>query len=213
MKSSFILNGLLLTAMAAFLYSCYQSNSKEVSEATPSMPDSTLLKQEQVLRGGYLVNVGGCNDCHTPKVFTAEGMQLDTSRLLSGHPEGSPLPEIDPKALQPGYWTLFNAHLTAAVGPWGLTFARNLTPHGTGTAGWKEGVFIKAMRTGKHMGMEQGRPIMPPMPWFNLAAATDDDLKAIFAYLQSLKPVDNYVLEPVSPEEVLQMVSTKASAE
>ena len=132
-------------------------------------------------------------------------MELDSRRLLSGHPEGSPLPEIDPRALQPGYWTMLNGHLTAAVGPWGLTYARNLTPHETGIKGWEEEVFIKALRTGKHMGMEKGRPIMPPMPWLNLAGAEEEDLKAIFHYLQSLKPVDNYVPEPVSPEEVLKM--------
>ncbi|MEK6482515.1 c-type cytochrome [Catalinimonas sp. 4WD22] len=205
-----IINLMLMVAVLALLYSCQQSRSKEVAGNSPLRIDSVAFKQEQILRGGYLVHVGGCNDCHTPKVFTDEGMQLDTSRLMSGHPNGSPLPEIDLRALQPGYWTLFNSHLTAAVGPWGLTYARNLTPHGTGIKGWKEEVFIKALRTGKHMGMEQGRPIMPPMPWFNVAAATDEDLKAIYAYLQSLKPIDNYVPEPVSPEEVMKMVSTKA---
>jgi mono/diheme cytochrome c family protein len=207
-----IINGMLLAAMVAFLYGCYQSNSKEVAVNTPVLLDSVAFKQEQVLRGGYLVNVGGCNDCHTPKVFTAQGMGLDTARLLSGHPNGSPLPEIDVRALQPGYWTLFNAHLTAGIGPWGMTYARNLTPHGTGIKGWTEEVFIKAMRTGKHMGMEQGRPIMPPMPWFNLALATDEDLKAIHAYLQTIKPIDNYVPEPVSPEEVMKMAEAQASA-
>lgn len=165
-----------------------------------------MNEKEYVLRGQYLTTVGGCNDCHTPKTFTEKGMELDTSRLLSGHPEGSPLPEIDPRALQPGYWTLFNGHLTAAVGPWGLTYARNLTPHETGIKGWKEEFFIKSLRTGKHMGIEAGRPIMPPMPWFNLADADEKDLKAIFRYLQSLKPVKNYVPEPVSPEEVLTMI-------
>jgi hypothetical protein len=206
-----ILNITPVVAIVLFLYSCYQTRSKEISESNPQT-DSAVFNQEQILRGSYLVHVSGCNDCHTPKIFTAEGMELDTTRLLSGHPDGSPLPEIDPRALQPGYWALFNAHLTAAVGPWGMTFARNLTPHGTGIMGWKEEVFIAAMRTGKHMGMEQGRPIMPPMPWFNLAAATDNDLKAIYAYLQSIKPINNYVPEPLSPEEVLKMATAQASA-
>ena len=208
----FISTTTLLATLVAFLYSCLQSTSKETSEHKPTLPDSAALRQEQILRGEYLVNVSGCNDCHTPKVFTQQGMALDTTRLLSGHPEGSPLPEIDPRALQPGYWTLYNVHLTAGLGPWGLTYARNLTPHGTGIKGWSEEVFIKALRTGKHMGMEEGRPIMPPMPWLNLAGATDDDLKAIYAYLQSIKPIDNYVPEPVAPEELMKIVTAQASA-
>lgn len=84
-------------------------------------------------------------------------MELDTARLLSGHPTGSPLPEIDLRALQPGYWTLYNDHLTAGLSPWGITYARNLTPHGTGIKGWSENVFIKALRTGKYMGMKEWR--------------------------------------------------------
>ncbi|MDF9796488.1 mono/diheme cytochrome c family protein [Catalinimonas alkaloidigena] len=205
-----IIYTLAMAAIVAFLNACQESTSKESAVTPSSLEDSVSFKQQQVLRGGYLVSVGGCSDCHTPKIFTAEGMQFDTTRLLSGHPNGAPLPEVDMRALQPGYWVLFNDHLTAAVGPWGLTFSRNLTPHGTGIKGWKEEIFIKALRTGKHMGMEQGRPIMPPMPWFNVATATDEDLKAIYAYLQSLKPIDNHVPEPMSPEEVMKMTSAKA---
>jgi len=207
----FISTTTLAVTLLAFLYSCFQSTSKEAGDKQAALLNAAALGQDQILRVEYLVNVSGCNDCHTPKVFTQHGMELDTARLLSGHPEGSPLPEIDPRALQPGYWTLYNAHLTAGLGPWGLTYARNLTPHGTGIKGWSEEVFLKALRTGKHMGMEQGRPILPPMPWLNLAGATDDDLKAIYAYLQSIKPIDNYVPEPISPEGVKKMVSAQAS--
>jgi hypothetical protein len=58
-------------------------------------------------------------------------------------------------------------------------------------------VFIKAMRTGKHMGA--GRPILPPMPWPGIGLLTDDDLKAVFAYLHSLKPINNMVPPPTPP--------------
>lgn len=191
-------------AFVGSMAACNSGKEAEVKSASVKVLD----KKESILRGEYLVTVGGCNDCHTPKLFTERGMELDSSRLLSGHPEGSPLPKIDPKALQPGYWTMFNGHLTAALGPWGLTYARNLTPHKSGIKGWREDVFIKAFRTGKHMGMETGRPIMPPMPWFNLMKADEEDLKAIYHYLQSLEPVENYVPEPVSPEEVLQMAES-----
>jgi hypothetical protein len=58
-------------------------------------------------------------------------------------------------------------------------------------------MFIKAMRTGKDMG--EGRDIQPPMPWFNVAQMTDNDLRAMFAYLGSLKPIENAVPDPISP--------------
>lgn len=63
---------------------------------------------------------------------------------------------------------------------------------------WTEAMFIEAMRTGRHMSV--GREILPPMPWRNLAALTDDDLKAIFAYLRSVPPVSNHVPAPLPPE-------------
>jgi hypothetical protein len=138
------------------------------------------------------VEISGCNDCHTPKTFTANGPQPDRALLLSGHPHDAQLPALSDAKIGPGEWLRMNEHLTAFVGPWGLSFAANLTPdEQTGTGLWTEENFINALRTGKHMGM--GRPILPPMPWFNLAHAKDEDLKAMFAYLRSIRPVRNLV--------------------
>lgn len=157
-----------------------------------------------IARGKQLVSLGACHDCHTPKVFTETGgMHLDESRLLSGHPNGSPLPIIDEQVFKHGHWTYFNEHFTAAVGMWGMTFSKNLTPHGTGLKGWTPETFIATMRTGRHLGMETARPLMPPMPWENLKDLPDEDLTAIFKYLQTLKPIDNYVPEPMNPEQAL----------
>lgn len=156
-------------------------------------------KKTMVERGKYLVNLGGCNDCHTPKIYGPNSMDMDSTRLLSGHPAGSTLPEIPHEALAPGKWTaITNEHFTAWAGPWGVSFARNLTPDvATGLGSWTEEIFIKALRTGKDMG--EGRDILPPMPWPNFALLTDADLKAIFSYLKSLKPVENAVPDPISP--------------
>jgi hypothetical protein len=44
------------------------------------------------LEDEYLVNAMGCHDCHTPKKMGPQGPELDLSRALSGHPEGSDLP-------------------------------------------------------------------------------------------------------------------------
>ncbi len=152
-------------------------------------------------RGKYLTQISGCHDCHSPKVFTEHGPLLDENRLLSGHPQESQLPPMTADDVRPGGWILFNDHLTAAVGPWGVSFAMNLTPdEETGIGVWTEDAFIAAMREGKHMGV--GRPILPPIPWLNLAEAKTEDLRAIYAYLQSLPPIRNRVPSPIPPEEV-----------
>jgi hypothetical protein len=93
-----------------------------------------------------------------------------------------------------------NESLTAWAGPWGVSFAINLTPDkDTGIGEWSEKLFIQMARTGKHQGQPNGRDILPPMPWFNMKDLTDADLKAIWAYLLSLPPVKNQVPLPVLP--------------
>jgi hypothetical protein len=37
------------------------------------------------------------------------------------------------------------------------------------------------------------------MPWFNYAEMTDEDLRAVFAYLKSIPPIRNRVPEPLPP--------------
>lgn len=151
-----------------------------------------------VERGHYLVNVGGCGDCHTPKVLTKDGPQPDENRLLSGHPADAKLPPLPPGVIGPDRWgAIANNDLTAWAGPWGVSYAANLTPDVTGMGGWSPETFIQAIRTGKHAG--GGRDILPPMPWMDYAQMTDEDLRAVFAYLKSLPPVSNVVPAPVPP--------------
>ncbi len=152
-----------------------------------------------VARGKYLVTIGGCNDCHSPKVMTPMGPMNDTTRLLSGHPAQAKLPVLAKGLIAPDQWgAVTSGDFTAWVGPWGTSFTANLTPdQTTGLGSWTVDMFIKAIRTGKHMG--EGRNILPPMPWPNFRQATNVDLKAIFAYLQSLPPVENAVPDPISP--------------
>jgi hypothetical protein len=87
---------------------------------------------------------------------------------------------------------------TAFTGPWGVSYAANLTPdQNTGLGIWDEKMFMTAIRTGRHMGTS--RPIMPPMPWPAFRNASDDDLKAIYAYLRTIKPVTNHVPDVQPP--------------
>lgn len=190
--------------MAIIAIACNSSEAK--NEETENPPP--LTQKQLIEKGDYLVNtIGGCGDCHSPKIFNAQGFEFDKSRHLSGHPANDPLPPLngsDP--FKPGNWVLFSPDLTAAVGPWGVTFSANLTPHSTGIGGWKLENFIGALRTGKHMGVQDGRPIMPPMPWPTIGQLNDDDLKAIFTYLQSLPPIDNMVPAPIGPEDARKML-------
>jgi mono/diheme cytochrome c family protein len=133
-------------------------------------------------RGAQLVMLGGCHDCHTPKLPTGA---IDFSRPLMGHPENAPLaPDVIG-----GVST--NMLLTSWRGPWGVTLARNLTPdQETGIGGWTFEDFRKTIRTGVN---PKGEVLLPPMPIPTLQNVPDSDLRAIYAYLRSLKPVRNHV--------------------
>ena len=162
-----------------------------------------MTHEQMVERGRYLVNIGGCNDCHTPKIMTPQGPIPDETLTLSGHPQNEPLPDIDTSVIHPGKWYLGASDLTAWVGPWGISYPVNLTPDSaTGTGAWTEELFIKILRTGKFMGVDAGRPIMPPMPWKQIGKLTDEDLKSVFAYLRTLKPIRNSVPAYVPPNEI-----------
>ena len=163
-----------------------------------------MSNEELIARGNYLVQFGGCNDCHTPKVMTAMGPVPDTTRLLSGHPANQPVPQIEDGLTAPGKWILTDDGTTMWFGPWGTSFTANLTPDSsTGLGAWTLDNFVKTMRTGKHLGT--GRDLLPPMPWQGIASLNDEDLKAIFAYLKSIPPINNRVPNPIPPN----MPSTK----
>jgi len=208
MKKITLLTGILLPAIIfCFSYPQLSCNQPAEAKKTDSSAGQKELSQAELLsRGKYIVATIGCNDCHSPKIFTPNGPVVDSTKILSGHPAGSALPAIDKNALKPGNWLLFSSDLTATVGPWGISFSANLTPDtATGIGAWTEDVFIKTIRTGKHLGQEGGRKILPPMPWDDFNHCTDNDLKAIFTYLKALPAISNKVPQPVSPNEVAKM--------
>jgi mono/diheme cytochrome c family protein len=163
-------------------------SSKAATGTTALMPSAD--------RGKYLVTIVGCNDCHTPLKMGPKGPEPDMSRMLSGHPEGMKMPP-PPKPVGP--WIIASAGtLTAWAGPWGISYAANLTPDSaTGLGKWDETTFLLAIRNGKHIG--NGRDIQPPMPWQWFRTMTDEDLKSVFAYLRTIPAVKNKVPDYVPP--------------
>lgn len=164
-------------------------------------PEPSWNNDSMINRGRYLVNIMGCNDCHSPMIMTPQGPGPDTSRLLSGHPQNMQLPPVD-KNVQ-GY-VLFSMSGTAMTGPWGTSFAANITSDETGIGNWTEEQFFKAIREGKYKGLENTRSLLPPMPWPAYSHASDDDLKAIFRFLKSTRPVNNLVPAYIPPDQMIQ---------
>ena len=167
-------------------------------QPTTALNDKPAISQDSLIkRGHYLVTIMACNDCHSPKVFGPQGPMPDTTRLLSGHPADMPVSKYDTGTAK--NWILFNMFNTAIVGPWGTSFAANLTSDSTGIGSWTEQQFFKAMREGKYKGLDGERMLLPPMPWPSYVHATDEDLRAIFSYLKSTRPIKNVVPEPIPP--------------
>ncbi len=166
----------------------------------------------QVAHGEYLVRTGACHDCHTPWKVGDNGPEPDMSRMLMGHPAG--LAVGDHEGLKAPWIGFVNETMTAWSGPWGRSFTANLTSdRETGIGGWSEQQFIATIRQGRHLG--DGRPLLPPMPWPAFRRLADQDLAAIFAYLQTVPAIRNKVPEPVgdpAPPPTLEPLPTLVSA-
>jgi mono/diheme cytochrome c family protein len=183
----------MLLLFIAVLIGCNSNNKEDAAKAAPKQED--LVK-----RGEYLVQITGCNDCHSPKKMGANGPEIIPELMLSGYAKNTPIPKGDKDDLSSGMAS-FAPDLTAATGPWGTSFAANLTPDSTaGIGSWTEDQFKIALTKGKYKGQPGGRMLLPPMPWINYVNMNAEDAKAIFTYLKSLKPVNNIIPLPVSPD-------------
>jgi mono/diheme cytochrome c family protein len=174
------------------------------SFARAGEPSAAAAASEALARGKYLVTVAGCNDCHTPLKMTPQGPGPDMDRMLSGHPETLVMPTAP--TLPDGPWqNAFSATNTAWAGPWGVSFTANLTPdRETGLGKWTARNFTETIRTGRHLG--RGREILPPMPIPMYKNFTDEDLAAIFTFLQSIPAVKNRVPDPRPPAALASAV-------
>jgi hypothetical protein len=191
-KLSYLFPTILLVL---FLLASCSTNQKPEVAVTPQPTPEQLVK-----RGEYLVTIMGCNDCHSPKSMGPQGPQIIPELMLSGYPADRPQLKVEKAALKTG-WVLLTGDLTSAAGPWGVSFAANLTSDPTGIGSWTEDNFKRALKEGKFKGMPGGRQLLPPMPWQNYGNISDEDVSAIFAYLKSTNPVRNVVPPPIPPDQ------------
>lgn len=143
-----------------------------LSLALSVLANSLAAADEKVERGAYLVQFGGCFDCHTPGYFFGTP---DMTRFLGGSEVGFEIPEM------------------------GVFYGPNLTPdEETGIGKWSEQEIVTAIQTGIR---PDGRELAPIMPWRSLAKLTKEDAEAIAAYLKTLPAVKNKVPGPFGPGE------------
>ncbi|AWW00274.1 c-type cytochrome [Arcticibacterium luteifluviistationis] len=188
---------LLLASISFFNLSCSNEQQTAIEE-----PAEIASKPEDAVKHGlYLVTIMGCNDCHSPKQMGPNGPEIIPELLLSGYPAERPVVKFTDPMIKAGFAMLY-PDLTAAAGPWGVSFAANLTPDETGLGNWTEAQFKKAITEGKFKGLDSERMLLPTMPWFNYTSLTDEDVSSIFAYLKSIKPVKNSVPAPITPDNM-----------
>lgn len=150
---------------------------------TPAMPAPNPVE-----RGKYLVTAIGCGDCHTP--HDANGKPV-SGKELTGHWDSASLPDWNPDYAKKNISMVMGADWTSYAGPWGVSIASNLTPDpDSGIGKMTADDLVKSWRTGKHWQVD--RDIMPPMPAGDFKNLTDDDIKAIYTYLMTLKPVNSW---------------------
>ena len=123
-------------------------------------------RSDRVAYGKYLVNAAHCDACHSPT-----------------DDKGNPIPGMEFSGGGP------------LIGPWNggprmiTVNALNITPDASGIGYFDEAMFIEVIRNGGF----KTRPLSNIMPWTFFRNLNDDDLKAIYAYLRTLKPVCHHV--------------------
>ena len=196
-RNTFRILTLSVFSFVLIMLSCTNSNKQSENTGTNNL----VTSEDLVKHGEYLVTIMGCNDCHSPKKMGPNGPEIIPELLLSGYPADRPIVKFNNPMIKEGFG-MFYPDLTAAAGPWGVSFAGNLTPDPTGIGTWSEEQFKKALTQGKFKGLDGTRILLPPMPWFNFTQIKDEDVKAIFAYLKSLPPVKNVVPAPIPPDKM-----------
>jgi len=125
------------------------------------------LDRDLVGLGSYIVNTGGCNDCHTNPPFEEGG---------------------DPFLGQPEQ--INTAGYLAGGVMFGPFTSRNLTPRGVERlpAGLTLGQFTRVLRKGTDFKNRHPEisPLLQVMPWPVFGKMSEDDIKAVYEYLRAI---------------------------
>ncbi|HNL65808.1 MAG TPA: diheme cytochrome c-553, partial [Ferruginibacter sp.] len=128
--SAIILGAVALTAA---VISC--DNQKENKTTVQAISNDSLVK-----RGAYLVNSIGCDDCHSPKKMGPHGPEVVAETRFGGFLASNPIGKVDTNVIKNG-WAMFGPDFTNTVGPWGMSFAANISSDETGIGNWSEQQF------------------------------------------------------------------------
>ena len=121
-----------LAPVLMFAAGCANNAPSADTKPAAASTATAASTQSPVERGKYLVYVAGCNDCHTPKKLGPNGPEADMDKELSGNPATDKLTAIPKGLIAPDkYGAVISNNLTAWAGPWGVSFAMNLTPDKT----------------------------------------------------------------------------------
>ena len=134
-------------------------------------------ENDRVAYGSYLFNASACNDCHTQQI------------------KGKPVAGME---LAGGF------KFPMATG--GVVRSANITPDiETGIGNWSEDDFVQRFKDfadsafiPKQVNQNEFNTVMP---WMMYSTMKTDDLKAIYAYLQTVKPISNNVRKFTKVEE------------
>lgn len=128
-------------------------------------------KSDRVAYGKYMFTAASCNDCHTP---AENGQPVEGKYLAGGFPFGFPDGTVVRSA--------------------------NITPDPqTGIGSWTEEAFLARFKMYADSSFTP-QPVNPGefktvMPWLFYSRMTDDDLKAVYAYLKTVPAVNNTVVK------------------
>ena len=170
------------------LINACNDQATETTATTPAAPSA----EDNIKEGQRLVAALDCEICHSPKRMGPKGPEIIPELRFGGHQAGTQLPPYDEKTVKAG-WALFAPDFTSIIGPWGQSYAGNISSDSTGIGMWTEEQFKKVLREGKYKGLDNTRPILPPMPWEAYKNLTDDEISKVFAFLKSTSPVKNVV--------------------
>lgn len=153
----------LLLAAALGLSACQPVESSE-APAQPAASDEPYVHAADAVEAGrYVIEIGGCHDCHTPG-FMENGPSVPEEQWLIGMPVGF-------------------------MGPWGTSYPANLR---LSVATYPEDAWVEMLQT---------RHALPPMPWPSVHAMSEQDLRAVYAYLTSLGEAGEPAPQAVPPGE------------